>query len=547
MYKQATQIQYVDWYGIWVAALLGVWLIARLAHQLGRWTVQRPIAVSLGRRIGHELPWLAQTIDISTAFEAILVVVLLGANIVLLLVSAHGWADIQQRAAKLAVLNLLPLSTGLTFGLPAHLLGISRSAVAWLHRWFARVMAAHSLLHGAIAIARADNPIPSLRHDWVPLLAAAAILMMIPVTLHVLVRRHCQVAMKIHYLLAITAMVALAYHTWDRGSESRWQVVGAGALWMVLSVVAVSHAVFVQQRWSAGRPTVTIRPFQELLRMDITVSPHWHIWPGQYVYLWLPHAGFRSCFQLQPFYVAYWDDPPGPRILYVLTRPRASSLSARLYLREWLHQRRQPALLLGPYGPSIDFSPFGTIVFIVEDTGILRVLPYIRMLVQASEQRRAMVRKLKIVWQMQDFDHQCWLGDWMQDLLDLDRGEFKILEFRLYYLTKGTSVNPGDEFGERIKLCQGPLMAREIVQGHLSKRRGKLAVGVCARQSIREQVRDAVQPQTGADIKLCDFDLEPRHTWEAPCRDNDAATNLAQSDHQKWIASCIIEGNPQMQ
>ncbi|KAI3038219.1 hypothetical protein CBS147353_11911 [Aspergillus niger] len=162
--------------------------------------------------------------------------------------------------------------------------------------------------------------------------------------------------------------------------------------------------------------------------MDITVSPHWHIRPGQYVYLWLPHAGFRSCFQLQPFYIAYWDDPPRPRILYVLTRPRASRLSTRLYPREWLHQRRQPALLLGPYGPSIDFSLFGTIVFIVEDIGMLRVLPYIRMLVQASEQRRAMVRKLKIVWQMQDVDRQYWLGDWMQDLLDLDRGGFKVCD-----------------------------------------------------------------------------------------------------------------------
>ncbi|RDH26941.1 hypothetical protein BDQ94DRAFT_176041 [Aspergillus welwitschiae] len=88
------------------------------------------------------------------------------------------------------------------------------------------------------------------------------------------------------------------------------------------------------------------------------------------------------------------------------------------------------------------------------------------MLVQASEQRRVMVRNLEIVWQMQDFDHRCCLGDWMQDPLDLDRGEFK-----------GTSVNTSDGFRERIKLCQGPLVAREIVQGHLSNRRGKLAAG----------------------------------------------------------------------
>ncbi|PYH67175.1 uncharacterized protein BO88DRAFT_455617 [Aspergillus vadensis CBS 113365] len=355
------------------------------SHAVGvpAWSVDCPthIAASLGRRLGRELPWLLQTIDIATAFEVIMV---------------------GQRAAKPAVLNLLPLGMGLTFGLPAHLLEISRSAVAWWYRWFARVM------------------------------GAAAILMMISVTLHAVVRRHCQVAMKIHYLLPVTAMVALWYHTWDQGPESRWQVVGTGALWIVLSVVAVSHAIFVQQYWSAGRPTVTICPFHELLRMDITVSSHWYIRWGQNIYLWVPHAGFRSCFLLQLFYVVYWDDPPGPRILHIQTWPRASSLSTRLYLRERLYQRRQPAL----------FSLFGTIVSIAEDIGMLQVLPYIRMLVQASEQRRVMVRKLKIVWQMQDFDHQCWLGDWMQDLLDLDLSEFKILEFHLYYLTKATSVNP---------------------------------------------------------------------------------------------------------
>ncbi|RDH26963.1 hypothetical protein BDQ94DRAFT_176025 [Aspergillus welwitschiae] len=367
---------------------------------------------------------------------------LLGANNFVLFVSAHGWADVQQRAAKLAILNLSPLSTGLTFGLLPYLLGVSHSAVAWSHRWFGRVMAAHSLLHGAIAIARADNPIPSMRHDWVPVLAAAAILMMIPVTLHAVVRRHCQVAMRIHYLLAVTAMVALAYHTWDQG------------------------------------------------------VPHLHIRPGQYVYVWLPHAVFRSCLQLRPFYVAYWDDPPGPRILYVLTRPRASSLSTRLYLREWLQQCRQPALLLGPYGRSIDFSLFGTIVFIVEDIGASASCP--------GERAGA------------GHNHQCWLGDWMQDLLDLGRGEFKIPEFRLLYcLTKGTSVNPGDAFGEQINLSQGPLVAREIDQ-------------VCARQSIRQQVQDVVQPQTGPDIKL--FDLEPDHVKEAPCRNKDTATAPASSD-----------------
>ncbi|PYH67026.1 uncharacterized protein BO88DRAFT_427235 [Aspergillus vadensis CBS 113365] len=251
------------------------------------------------------LPWLLQTIDIATALEAILVGVLLGANIALLLVSANGWADVQQRAAKLAVLNLLPL--------------------------------------------------------------AAAILIMIPMTLHAVIQQHCQVAMKIHYLLMVMVM---------------------------------------------------------------------HIWPGQYLYLWLPHSGFHLCFQLQPFYVTYWNNAPGPRILL-----------------------------------SINFSPFTTIVFIIEDIGMF-------------EQRRAMVRKLKI------------------DLLDLDHSEFKIYNNPL---RPGTSINPG------------PIVAREHYK--------KLA-------SIYQQVRDAVQLQTRADIKLFNFNLKLYHTWAVPCRDNNTVINI-QSDYQK--------------
>ncbi|OJZ79796.1 hypothetical protein ASPFODRAFT_54503 [Aspergillus luchuensis CBS 106.47] len=85
-------------------------------------------------------------------------------------------------------------------------------------------------------------------------------------------------------------------------------------------------------------------------------------------------------------------------------------------------------------------------------------------------------------------------------------------------------------------------MAREIAQGHLSKRRGKLAVGVCARQSIRQQAQDVVQPRTGPDIKFFHFDFEPGQVREAPCRKKNIATAPASSDSQKWIASRILEG-----
>ncbi|KAH1970530.1 hypothetical protein KXW88_003817, partial [Aspergillus fumigatus] len=106
----------------------------------------------------------------STVSEMFLVALLLAANCLLLALSARHWGDVQRSAANLAVFNLVPLYMGLTFGLPTHLLGISRSSFAWMHRWFGRMAVAHSLLHGGSIIVRADDPILSLRRSHIALL-----------------------------------------------------------------------------------------------------------------------------------------------------------------------------------------------------------------------------------------------------------------------------------------------------------------------------------------------------------------------------------------
>ena len=144
---------------------------------------------------------------------------------------------------------------------------------------------------------------------------------------------------------------------------------------------------------------------QELLWLDIDVPRHWDIYPGQYVQLWVPQIGLRYVLQLPLFYIAFWEDTPDGdhRKLHILTRPRESGLTAELCRSIALHQREHRILVLGPYGRQCDLLWFGTILFVVEDVGFLRVLPYIRMLVQASQHRRAMVRQLMIFWQMEDF------------------------------------------------------------------------------------------------------------------------------------------------
>lgn len=235
-------------------------------------------------------------------------------------------------------------------------------------------------------------------------------LLTIPLTLYTVARRHPQLVMKIHYILAVTVMCALEYHLWKEQSIYRWYVMGAVILWLLLSIIAGFVAIFGKRCWGHATPSVTISAFKELLQIEIAVPQHWSIQPGQYVRIWMPHMGLRASLQLPLFYVAFWENLANynnkhevrQRTLYVLSRPRHSGLTRQLYNNALVHKSHCWAVILGPYGQSNTFTDYGTILFIVEDIGIMRVLPFIRMLVVASQQRQAMVRKLEVVWQMDD-------------------------------------------------------------------------------------------------------------------------------------------------
>lgn len=56
---------------------------------------------------------------------------------------------------------------------------------------------------------------------------------------------------------------------------------------------------------------------------------------------------------------------------------------------------------------------------VTTDVGIAGVLPYIQALVHATRRREAMVRKLEVVWQIDDYRERP-LGDSRRTLTELD-------------------------------------------------------------------------------------------------------------------------------
>jgi hypothetical protein len=234
-------------------------------------------------------------------------------------------------------------------------------------------------------------------------------------------------------MLAAIAMITLTYHLVDRVSVYRWVLLGGVCLWLSLSGAVFIKTMWSQRLWRCARHNAVARSCNGVLWLDISVPAHWEIRPGQYVQLWLPRSKMPSFVQLPLFYVVYWEntklnessikgrDSSGKvqtvRTLHLVTRPRPG-LTARLAQDIYFAQNELkppqssisfPVHVLGSFGRPDRFDEYGTVLFVVEDIGLFRALSYIRQLVLGSRERKNKIRKLEVLWQV-DQDERSNLG-----------------------------------------------------------------------------------------------------------------------------------------
>ncbi|CAI7611315.1 unnamed protein product [Penicillium viridicatum] len=403
------------------------------------------MSYSLGRRFSHlplrlqqvswrslfqaPTPGLLQWLDIPSYLQGGVLTVLLIANIIVISLHARTWADVQKRAGCLAVTHLVPLCSGFSFSLPAHVYYVEGDTFYWAHRWLGRICVLHCLLHGSVLGANARNkslgaPIA------IPLLAGCSLVSILPWTLAAILRRWPQLGLKVHHMLASIATGALFYHLIDRVSSYRWVLLGgicAGCAW---SAGTCLHTMWFHRSWRITSRRALARSFNQLLWLDIAVPMGWEAQPGQYVQLWMPRSGARSFLQLPSFYVASVDTvqnapgPPTTRTLRMVTRPRpgVTGRIAQAADHATYSTIHFPVCVLGPYGHPPNLDQYGTVVFVLEDIGLFRALPFIRHLVQESRSRRNTVRRLEVLWQvrLKHFNHPHWVGDEISQILELD-------------------------------------------------------------------------------------------------------------------------------
>ncbi|KAJ5283353.1 hypothetical protein N7505_001333 [Penicillium chrysogenum] len=176
-----------------------------------------------------------------------------------------------------------------------------------------------------------------------------------------------------------------------------------------------------------------------------------------------------------------------------------------------------PVCVLGPYGHPPNLGQYGTVVFVLEDIGLFRALPFIRYLVQESRSRRNTVRRLEVLWQvrLKHFNHPHWVGDEISQIIELDR-MFDRNDCPEHRHRDDRGFDPVDHirYRNRTRLkyhFHAINIAKELAR-LMDSTGGTTAVSVCASNPLRAAVRHVVHPRTSGDCRLIDLDLEPSCT-----------------------------------
>ncbi|KAJ5340354.1 hypothetical protein N7541_009478 [Penicillium brevicompactum] len=491
------------------------------------------LSYSLGRRYSHGLLRLQHTISWRRFFQAPTPGPLQWLDIPSYLqggdscgpVSVHvrSWAEAQKRAGCLAVTHLVPLYSGFSFSLPAHVYRVERGTVQWAHRWLGRICALHCLLHGSVlgTVARNTRLAAPL---VIPLVAGCSLLSILPWTLAAILRRWPQLGLKVHHVLASIATGALAYHIIDRASAYRWVLLGGICTELGWSAGTCLHTMWFHRSWRITSRRALARSFNRFLWLDIAVPMEWVAQPGQYVQLWMPRLGVRSSLQLPAFYVASVDTvhntpgAPTTRMLRIVTRPRPGvtgriAQAADHATSSTIHF---PVCVLGPYGHPPSLGQYGTVVFILDSSA--RCRSYNISFKKAEPGR------------IRCDDHSRWVGDEISQILEIDRmfdrndcpehrhrddRGFDILQFTTHIL----DTQPVDRIRYRNRTRLKYHFHAINIDKELARLRdgrgGTTAVSVCASKATRAAVRRIVHSRTSGDCRLIDLELEPSREWWA--------------------------------
>jgi len=135
------------------------WVCYCFSRRFGHVPLRLYRTVSWRRCFQAPTPTVLQWLDVPSYVHGGALAALMTANIIAISFHIQDWADVQRRAARLAVTHLVPLCSGFSIDFPAHVYRVERGTFQWAHRWLGRMCVLHCLVHGSVVGRVARNAI----------------------------------------------------------------------------------------------------------------------------------------------------------------------------------------------------------------------------------------------------------------------------------------------------------------------------------------------------------------------------------------------------
>lgn len=205
-------------------------------------------------------------------------------------------------------------------------------------------------------------------------------------------------ASKFHLPFIIAAVAATYVHV----------IVEIGISWQIFIIPSCFFVVLLRDLWcflyrngmlsGQVRTQVSMTILSnETIQINVYPGRPVHIYPGQYIMLWVPSMTSWWHFELEQHHLQSWAFTAQHQLkLFRSSKPRPKTLENWMLFHETPLQR---AFFAGPYGLRHNFLQYETILIVVHDYGLLSLYAQIQYIYQCIEDRTSKTRRIHLVWQ----------------------------------------------------------------------------------------------------------------------------------------------------
>lgn len=299
------------------------------------------------------------------------------------------------------------------------------------HRWVARTMVCHSIIHVGIYFYNQSRKGPAV---WASKMATSvfwqygflAVLcctLMALTSFHFFRRRFYEYFYMAHKIMYLGFLIGLGSHVWRR----EWMLF----IWISVGIHATERITRLLKVLFAGFKNSAVAKYQDdgVITVSVNYSTRWDVRPGQYCYIRILHKNLF--WQAHPFSVYQSPDPTDNTLHFALRARSGATYKLKKFLEEQKDSTATiPVFVEGPYGNEAPVKKHSSLLLMAGGIGVTATYQY-------ALEARGRGQRVVFMWIIPDLLALEYFSDELLALLADPNFEVQIYVTRNFVLSGG--------------------------------------------------------------------------------------------------------------